>query len=433
MRRRLILVFVATSTLVAVAFVVPLAALVQRTVADRAVDSARAESAAVVPSLVSAEGTADVAGIETAIGQTESGADNRMSVVLSDGTVVGAPLVERSARLDEALRSGLSGIGDIDGGVEVVTAVALGSGDLSAIRVFVAREMLWDGVVRAWVLLASVGAFLVAISVVVADRLARSVVRPVQDLAEAAERLGEGDLGARVEVTEPEELAELAGAFNHLGGRVAEMLARERELVADLSHRLRTPLTKLRLRVDQVHDPELAAELRGDVDDLTSVVTSVIREARGALRREAACDMAAVVGERAGFWQALAEDQGRLMSVEVSTEPLPVAVNPVELQAVIDNLVDNVFSHTPEGSDFAIGCIRAGASARMWVGDSGAGFPEGLDLAARGQSIGDAGTKSTGLGLDIAAQLAAEAGGELSLGSSADGGALVVLTLPLVV
>ncbi|MDH3293919.1 MAG: HAMP domain-containing histidine kinase [Acidimicrobiia bacterium] len=425
MRRRLMLVFVATSTMVALAFVVPLAALVQRTVADRAVDTARAEAASVVPSLVLGDGAAE---IEAAVGQTQAGLDGRMTVVLADGSVIGAPLAGPSDRVDQALANGRSSTGETDGGIEVVTAVAGGGGQLSAIRVFVPRSLLWDGVFRAWALLASVGAALVAISVLVADRLARSVVQPVQRLAGAAQELGQGRLDVTVEPSGPEELVELAGAFNDLGGQVSSMLAREREMVADLSHRLRTPLTKLRLRVDQVGDPDLVAELRSDVDDLTGVVTGVIREARGALRRDARCDAGKVVAERAEFWRALADDQGRPMHTSYTAEPLPVAVNAVELAAVVDNLVDNVFSHTSAGTEVIIGCERAGSSVRIRVGDHGPGFPDEFDLAERGRSGGG----STGLGLDIARQLAAEANGELTLGSTAAGGALVTLTLPLV-
>ena len=424
MRRRLILVFLATSSLVALAFVVPLAALVQRTVADQAIDAARADAAAVVPSLVSGN-TRDE--IEGSLLLTASGQEGRMSILTSQGWRIG-PEIVTSPRVEQALASGVSDIGEIDDGVEVVSAVASGPDELSVIRVFVPRSMMWNGVPRAWAILAAIGTFLIAISVVVADLLARSVVKPTQDLAAAAHRLGLGDLETRVEPSGPDELVELGEVFNNLGGQVSTMLAREREMVADLSHRLRTPLTKLRLRIDHVGDPELAADLKSDVDDITTVVTNVIREARGAMNRNRRCDAAEIVTERARFWAALAEDQQRPLRLVERASPLPVAVDPTELGAVIDNLVDNVFVHTEEGCALIVGFDQSNGAARIWVADGGPGFPAEFDATQRGRSGGN----STGLGLDIARQLADEAGGRLEIGSGDDGGAQVTLVLPLV-
>ena len=202
----------------------------------------------------------------------------------------------------------------------------------------------------------------------------------------------------------------------------------DREMVADLSHRLRTPLTKLRLRIDHVGDPELAADLKSDVDDITTVVTNVIREARGAMNRNRRCNAAEIVTERARFWAALAEDQQRPLRLVEGASPLPLAVDPTELAAVIDNLVDNVFVHTEEGCALIIGFDQSNGAARIWVADGGPGFPADFDATQRGRSGGN----STGLGLDIARQLADEAGGRLEIGSGDVGGAQVTLVLPLV-
>ncbi len=421
MRRRLVLVFLAVSTLVATAFVVPLGFLVRRTAEDRAIDAARADAAAVVPALVSDGSRAQ---IESAVGATESGRDGRMTVMTSHGWMIG-PEIVASGRVDAALTSGASGIGDVAGGVEVVAAVASGPGELSAVRVFVADGELRSGQWRAWAVLAGVGFVLVGISVVVADRLARSVVRPTQDLASAARRLGDGDLAATVDPAGPDELIELGGAFNDLGARVSSMLTRERELVAELSHRMRTPLTKLRMRLDQVSDAELAEALRADVDDVTDVVNDVIREARGTLADASWCDLADVVVERAEFWSVLAEDQGRRWRFERSGGEIPVAVARPELVAAVDVLLENVFTHTPEATPLTIGFAAADGNAQVWVADGGDGIEP--DAVSRGASSAG----STGLGLDIARRTVEQAGGSLETGISDLGGAMVVLSLPI--
>lgn len=365
MRRRLILVFLAVSTLVATAFVVPLGFMVRRTAEDRSIDAARADAAAVVPALV-ADGTRDQ--IEAVLASTTSGRAERMTIITSQGWTIGTK-IEPTPRIEDALRAGVSDLGPVDDGVEVVAAVASGPGEMSAIRVFIPNNELREGQWTAWSALAGVGVVLVGISVLVADRLALTVVRPTEALAIAARSLGDGDLEVKVNPSGPDELVELGTAFNDLGGRVTSMLARERELVAELSHRLRTPLTKLRMRVDQVEDPELADELRLDIVGLTSIVNDVIREARGALGGPSICNLAEVFTSRAEFWSALAEDQQRPWRFTHEGDELYVAIAENELQAAFDVLFENAFSHTPDGCAVDVGFEGNGDRARVWVSD----------------------------------------------------------------
>jgi len=240
-----------------------------------------------IPSLVSGETEAQ---IEAALLATSAGAAGRMTVATAAGTSIG-PTIGASEGVSTALESGASSINDLDDGVEVVTAVASGPGDLSAIRVYVPDEILHRGRTRAWSVLAGVGLALIAVSVLVADRLSHSIVRPTRQLAAAARQLGSGDLTARVDPEGPPEIAELARSFNDLGSRISSMLDQERELVAELSHRLRTPLTKLRLRTGQIRDPELAAALSGDIDELTAEVNALIGRARAEPANRSSCDL----------------------------------------------------------------------------------------------------------------------------------------------
>lgn len=422
MRRRLILVFLAVSTLVATAFVVPLGFLVRRTAEDRSIDAARADAAAVVPALV-ADGTRDQ--IEAVLGSTASGRSERMTIITSQGWAIGT-VIEPNPRIEEALRAGVSDIGPVTNGVEVVSAVASGPGEMSAIRVFVPNDELRAGQWTAWSALAAVGVVLVGISVLVADRLALTVVRPTEALATAARSLGDGDLEVKVDPSGPAELVELGTTFNDLGERVTSMLDRERELVAELSHRLRTPLTKLRMRVDQVEDAELADELRLDIVGLTRTVNDVIREARGAIGGPSTCNLTDVFTSRAEFWSALAEDQERPWRFNAHSEALHVAIAASELEAAFDVLFENVFSHTPEGSAVDVGFERNGDSARVWVSDDG----EGVDINFIADGSSSAG--STGLGLGIAQRTVEGIGGEMTVRDSNLGGAEVELTLPLI-
>lgn len=423
MRRRLILVFLAISTMVGSAFVVPLAVLVRRTAEDRAIDAAWADVAAMIPVLVT-DGSLDQ--IVAAVSAIESGRQGRLTVVRSDGWTIGTRQAPVSERTQTALGTGQSSVGPVAGGTEVVGAVSTQQGRTAAVRVFVPSAPLRRAQWRAWAALAGVNLILIALSVIVADRMARTVVVPTQRLVVAARRLGRGQLETRVAITGPEELAELGVAINELGSRVSSMLDRERELVAELSHRLRTPLTKLRMRLDQA-PPGVATEaIRGDVDDLTAVLTGLIQEARGALTPAGTVSAAdEVMAERADFWSALADEQQRPWTFAPSTRRLLVAIPDTELAAAIDVLLDNVFAHTPEGTAISLGCEASSGLARLWVADAGSGFD--ATAIERGRS----GAGSTGLGLDIARRTAQRGGGTINVGTSRLGGAEVSLRLPL--
>ena len=292
----------------------------------------------------------------------------------------------------------------------------------AVIRSFVPDAVLRHGVTRAWLLLLAVGAFLLLLSVTVADQLARSLVRPLTALAHTADRLAGGELSARAMVTGPPEVRRAANGLNRLAMRIGDLLAREREGVADLSHRLRTPLTALRIDAESLRD----GRLLDDVTAMERTVSEIIREARrhrGSTAQQAWCDAVAVVAERAAFWLPLAEDQDRLMNVDMAAGPAHVQVSRDDLAACADILFENVFTHTQEGAALAIRLShRAGGGAWLVVTDDGPGFPPGGPVR-RGLSGGG----STGLGLDIARRIAEDSGGTMTIGRSASGGGSVTL------
>lgn len=410
--------------MVALAFVVPLAFLVRSTAEDRAIDVARADAGAVIPALVSG---ATPQQIQSALGATTSGRLGRMTIVTGGGARFGLAASD-SARLAAALESGASAIGDTAGGVEVVVAVAGGDGGLSAVRVFVPESELRQGQWQAWGALGAVALTLIGLSVFVADRLAASIVRPTERLAVAARKLSQGELDAQVVPDGPDELIELSHAFNEIGSEVTSMLSRERELIAELSHRLRTPLTKLRMRIDQVGDANLADALQRDAEQVTKIVNDLIEEARATPGIGAArCDAAVVVQERTEFWAALADDLERPWRFEHTGVSALVPISAGDLSAALDVLIDNVFSHTPDKTPLVVGFASTDTEAKVWVGDGGPGF----DVSSLDR--GTSGARSTGLGLDIARRTAEQSGGRLSVGRSSLGGAEVGLLLPIVI
>jgi signal transduction histidine kinase len=138
---------------------------------------------------------------------------------------------------------------DIDGGVVRLQPVQAGS-RTSVVEIFIPDSALEDGVARDWWTLVGIALGLVAGSIIVVDRLARGAVDSAGNLVRAATAVGDGDLGVRIQPSGPRELAETGYAFNRMADRLVASRTTEREMVADLSHRLRTPLTVLRLDAD---------------------------------------------------------------------------------------------------------------------------------------------------------------------------------------
>ncbi|HET6532707.1 MAG TPA: HAMP domain-containing sensor histidine kinase, partial [Actinoplanes sp.] len=294
------------------------------------------------------------------------------------------------------------------------------------VRTVVPAGELTRGVAQAWLVLAALGVALVLLGLVVADRLARTLVAPIADLSAVSHRLARAELDARANPSGPPEVREVAGALNHLAGRIQDLLREEREQVADLSHRLRTPLTALRLEAESLRDPDEAARMAAAADGLERAVTAVIQLARrrNADRPAGGCDATAVVADRVAFWAVLAEDTDRAMHRDLPDHPLPVAVPADELAAGLDAVLGNVFAHTPDGTPFAVSLRpRADGGATLIVADNGPGLP------AAGPQRGRSGGGSTGLGLDIARRAAETGGGSLHIDAATSGGARVRLEL----
>ncbi|HWO65711.1 MAG TPA: HAMP domain-containing sensor histidine kinase [Umezawaea sp.] len=415
MRRRVLLLVGATTSLVLVAFLLPLALLIRDVAADRAVQAATVRA----QSLSALVATTDAAALSLSVRQVDTDA----TVFLADGTRLGAT-ADRTSLVELAFR-GTSASGDVPGGREIVFAVAGPTTTIGVIRTFVPDARLSAGVGRAWLLLIGLGVVLLAVSLVVADRLARSLVRATISLAAVSHRLARGELDARADPAAPAEIGVVATALNGLAGRIADLLREERETIADLSHRVRTPLMALRLDAEALDGPADAERIGAGVDAVQRAVTQVIEQARRrGIDPAGSSDAAEVVRDRVAFWLVLAEDTDRRVGVDVPDGPLPVAVAKADLEAGVDALLGNVFAHTPDGTDFRVELrARVDGGARLVVAVSG----PGMDATAVRR--GTSGSGSSGLGLDIVRRTAEQAGGGLRIGASENGGLLVTVDL----
>ncbi|MDF2730159.1 MAG: integral rane sensor signal transduction histidine kinase [Acidimicrobiia bacterium] len=416
MRRRLALLSLATTALVVISLLIPLGLLVRRQAGDRArLEAERTAQSTAALLALTVSLNEDAGAIESALGPLDPGT----VVVLPDGTVLGEPMTGQGTLVPIAVERQATISGVVEGGWEYALPV-IGLAGTAVVDVFVTDEALSDGVVEAWLLLALLGVLLVAIAVWVADRLGERLVRPISDLASAARQLGAGDLDARVEVSDPEEIREVGESFNWLAGRLEELIAEEREAAADLSHRLRTPLTSLRLQAEKVTDDGEREEVLGQVGRLEQAIDQLIVATRSATPGQGGVsDLSSVVSARCSFWAVLAEEQRRVMTLNVDDHG-PVALSREAVEAVVDALVGNVFSHTDPATPFDVTVGSEGGRPWLEVSDHGPGFAS-RTLAVRGVS----GAGSTGLGLDIVRRTAESAGGGMEMFDRPGGGAVV--------
>ncbi|MFJ4082787.1 ATP-binding protein [Streptomyces iakyrus] len=433
MRRALAGIALAVTSMVALSFLIPLALLVREQARNRATTAAEQRAAALSPVLALTTRRTDV---QQAV--SELGSSDQLVVRLPDGSLVGTPHAPREA-LERAVRRRETLTVDTAGGWVYLQPVVLQGDRVAVVEAFVPARDLTRGVAASWGVMALLALGLVGGSVLVADRLGARVVRSSRSLKSASLALGSGDLDVRVQPDGPPELQEAGAAFNTMADRVLDLLAVERELVADLSHRLRTPLTALYLEADRMGSTpharrvaEAAGQLESELDAIIAAARTPLAPARPARAAAGAggakaCDVAEVVAMRLDFWSVLATKQGRPCERSLTPRLVPVAFPEDDLAAIVDALIGNVFRHTPEGTAFAVRVERADSHVLLTVDDAGPGVADPGAALTRGVSVAG----STGLGLDIVARASRAADGELTITRAPMGGARVKVSFLL--
>jgi signal transduction histidine kinase len=269
-------------------------------------------------------------------------------------------------------------------------------------------------------LIAGLAGLAVAVAVALAVIQARRLTRPLQELAGAADRLGSGDaspLGRRYGVAELDRVAE---GLDGSAQRIGELLAAEREFAADASHQLRTPLTALSMRLEEMlaaaDEPEVVRE-EGvaallQAERLTEVVSQLLgRTHRSAARRPARVSVDDVVAQQVVEWDPAFRRRNRKLEV-TGEKNLTAHATPGALAQLIATLLDNAFMHG--AGTVGIRTSLTPKSVMIEVRDSGRGVPADLvpRIFERNVSSKPGGT---GLGLALARSIAAAEGGQVVL------------------
>jgi signal transduction histidine kinase len=421
---------VATTSIVVLAFIVPLAVLVHTVAEDRAVNRATTTAQSMAPALIAAGDPRDLARVVAAV---DADTEGSISVRMPDGMSIGATDHRISAEASQLVchpNAGRSLAQEVTGGVSVlvpvVSADAAATVTCTIIAVFVPGSVLHRGVVASWVVLGALGLMLIAVAALVGDRIGRSITSPLRDMSSVAASLAAGHLDARAEPSGTRDVQAVGHALNLLAERIGELLQQERDSVADLSHRLRTPLTSLRLAAERVTHADERSRVDTELDRLEDALNAVIGQARAPITRDVGADLVAAVRDRLAFWSVLGQAQGRTIESSLHVDTLAVPVSRADLDAVIDALMGNVFHHTPSGGACIVTVERAGTGARMTVDDAGPGMPD-ADMTTRGRR--GPRSRGTGLGLDIVRRIAQRSTGDMHIHRGPLGGARVVVEL----
>jgi signal transduction histidine kinase len=420
---------VGAATVVLVLFAIPLWVLEQRSAASD-LQNAAADAARGVADYLSAGGAGS-----SSLGAYVDRVNNRedeltVAVVDSSGTTYGPDLpgaaensgqplpdggeADRDRDEDDFLPTSGVDVDRVEGGRLVRVGVTSPDGRY-VVLAFAGDDEVTTTVTKRLVPLGVAALVVLGLVGGAAELVARRLVRDLDRAADLADTIAAGDAVTRIPDAGPPEVRRVASALNELAGRIDELLVAEREAVADMSHRLRTPLMALRLDVEALPDGERSAELEEHVTTLERTLTAVIDQARRSQREgvRASCQPSTVIAEAVAFWLPLVEDQGRAMHVDIAKDLPEVHCARDDLRAAVDALVENCLAHTPEGTPLRVSTVTTGSghSARVVVevADRGPGIP--ADAISRGRS--DRG--SSGLGLDIARACARASGGDLGV------------------
>ncbi|MEW2611151.1 HAMP domain-containing sensor histidine kinase [Streptomyces sp. NPDC047880] len=364
---------------------------------------------------------------------------DRTGAVLTDSAATTPAGTDLSAQPDIATalrnRTTVGTAPDPDSGTQTRYVTVPGSSGETirgALRLSYPTDVLDSRVRDIWLTLAVTGLGVLAAAALVALALARWIIRPVHALERATTQLADGTL-ANPPATDlgPPELRRLATSFTHTATRLQHLLTSQRAFAAEASHQLKTPLTALRIRLENF-EPHLDPAVHDSLDEAIGETERLARMIQGLLslaRLEATAttpeptDLDAVIADRAATWAPFAAEH----HVHITTAGHPaglVQAVPGALEQIIDNLLANALRVSPPGTTITLSTRPTPQGVELHVIDQGPGMSETERLRAfdRFWRASDTHHDGTGLGLPIVEQLTRASGGHITLEAAPGGG-----------
>ncbi|MGH9126879.1 MAG: ATP-binding protein [Acidimicrobiales bacterium] len=469
MKRRLVLSYVAVAALIMIVLEVPLGIVYSRHELSLTTAGLQRDAAAIAVLAEDGVEHHDTAALASLAAQYRVPGQSDVEIVGIGGIVLVPARSDEGelatgsvhGRVIGLLTRGTSNTGPLGDGDELFAMARVGAGiPPLAVVVVVGPTARVDGRIRAaWLALAALALCTIAGAMGLGLLVARSVTGPLTGLEDAARRLGSGDLKARAKITGPEELQALGRAFNDMAGRLSDLVAAQHAFVADASHQLRSPLTALRLRLENLAAASTqtgsgaaaaaaaagagaGADTAGDTGELDAILGEMDRLSRlvdgllvlaGAEGRRPArevVDVGAIVAERRDAWAALAEEGGVTLVWEASDRPVGAWFVGGHLEQILDNLLANALEASGSGQHVRLRVRGDGHRVEVHVEDEGRGMAaeereHAFDRLWRGAHSKPG--SGSGLGLAIVRQLARANDAEVELREAPKGGVDAVI------
>lgn len=305
--------------------------------------------------------------------------------------------------------------------VYVAVPIVFGDEVLGAVRLTSPTRQIDDKVDRQVRNLIVAAAVSFVFAAAVALGVSGLLIRPVNALRRNVDELAQGQLDTKVVVAGPGEIRHLSRAFARMSERVNAMLRSQRSFAGDAAHQLRSPLTSMRLRLEQALDdadanPEstkshIEAAL-ADADRMVNLTEGLLRLARteGAELPRETFDIREELAQCWEQWVPLAEENGIVLSLSAS-DAVTVKTSRLALREILGNFIDNAITYSPRGSRITIDTRMVPSGVEVCVADEGPGMSaQDRDRAFDRFWRGSTDTRGTGLGLAIVAQLAENSG-----------------------
>jgi two-component system OmpR family sensor kinase len=258
-------------------------------------------------------------------------------------------------------------------------------------------------------------------------RLASLRIRRIE---EAARKVAEGNFATRIPVDSAGQLGQLARTFNEMQRRLAELDNARKQFIANASHELRTPIFSLggfvELLEEEEPSPEERAEfvrtMRQQIERLTKLTADLLNlsqlDAGGVVMETSSIDLSALAREVAREFGPRADLRGSRLELRTPDRPVIAMADPERVRQIVRILLDNAFTHTPEGADVTVTTYSVNRRAELTVSDNGAGIPQRVQGRIFERFYTATASGGSGLGLAIARELAQRMDGRIAITSS---------------
>ena len=276
----------------------------------------------------------------------------------------------------------------------------------------------------------------------------RRITRPITALTRTIQKMGKGDLSARVKVRTSGEMRNLAESYNAMAEKIEHFDQSRSQFVSNASHELKTPLTTMKILLENlIYQPDMPAELREEfmqdmnheIDRLTSVVTDLLTltqsDSHQTPLRLTQVDLSALAEDTVHLLRPAAEKRDQTLTADIAPGVI-ITCDQGKVGQIIHNLIDNALKYTPDGGDIHLTLSAERSHALLTVTDNGVGIPEEdqkhiFERFYRVDKARSRATGGTGLGLSIVHEMVTMHGGEITVESQPGQGSTFMVRLPV--